>query len=174
LENVRHDYFNASKDQKVELEQKFNKLQKKLLVTAKEWVTKDDADIYEKLLDFSPFEDKSCTWFDAWWMFGVKDGFDIVIGNPPYVQLQKEGGKLAKLYQPFKYETFERTGDIYSLFYEKGTQLLNSKGILCYITSNKWMRANYGMSTRQFFAEKTYPLLLIDFGSIQVFRNSYR
>ena len=172
LESVRHDYFNASKDEKTSLEQKFTKLQKKLLVTAKEWVTKEDADIYERLLEFSPFEDKSCTWFDAWWMFGVKEGFDIVIGNPPYVQLQKDGGKLAKLYQPIKYDTFERTGDIYSLFYEKGVQLLKPKGILCYITSNKWMRANYGASTRQFFAEKTHPLLLIDFGSVQVFETA--
>lgn len=172
LAQVRHDYFNASKEEKTALENKFTKLQKKLLVTAKEWVTKDDAVIYERLLDFSPFEDKSCTWFDAWWMFGVKDGFDIVIGNPPYVQLQKDGGRLAQLYQPIKYETFERTGDIYSLFYEKGVQLLNDKGILCYITSNKWMRANYGASTRQFFVEKTYPLLLIDFGSVQVFETA--
>jgi adenine-specific DNA-methyltransferase len=172
LESVRHDYFNASKEDKSALEQKFTKLQKKLLVTAKEWVSKEDAEIYERLLEFSPFEDKSCTWFDAWWMFGVKDGFDIVIGNPPYVQLQKDGGKLAKLYQPLKYDTFERTGDIYSLFYEKGVQLLKPKGILCYITSNKWMRANYGASTRQFFVEKTYPLLLIDFGSVQVFETA--
>ena len=172
LAQVRHDYFNASKEEKTDLENKFTKLQKKLLVTAKEWVTKDDAAIYERLLEFSPFEDKSCTWFDAWWMFGVKDGFDIVIGNPPYVQLQKDGGKLAQLYQPIKYETFERTGDIYSLFYEKGVQLLKEKGILCYITSNKWMRANYGASTRQFFVEKTHPLLLIDFGNVQVFETA--
>lgn len=172
LAQVRHDYFNASKEEKTDLENKFTKLQKKLLVTAKEWVTKDDAAIYERLLEFSPFEDKSCTWFDAWWMFGVKDGFDIVIGNPPYVQLQKDGGRLAQLYQPIKYETFERTGDIYSLFYEKGVQLLKEKGILCYITSNKWMRANYGASTRQFFVEKTHPLLLIDFGNVQVFETA--
>jgi len=172
LAQVRHDYFNASKEEKTDLENKFTKLQKKLLVTAKEWVTKDDAAIYERLLEFSPFEDKSCNWFDAWWMFGVKDGFDIVIGNPPYVQLQKDGGKLAQLYQPIKYETFERTGDIYSLFYEKGVQLLKDKGILCFITSNKWMRANYGASTRQFFVEKTHPLLLIDFGNVQVFETA--
>ena len=172
LEKIRHNYFDASMDEKKELENKFNSLQKKLLVTAKDWVTKEDAEIYERLLDFSPFEDKSCSWFDAWWMFGVADGFDIVIGNPPYVQLQKEGGKLAKLYEKIKFDTFERTGDIYSLFYEKGVQLLKPKGILCYITSNKWMRANYGASTRLFFAEKTHPLLLIDFGSVQVFETA--
>lgn len=99
-------------------------------------------------------------------------GFDIVIGNPPYIQLQKEGGALAKMYEKQKFSTFERTGDIYSLFYEKGVSILNEKGVLCYITSNKWMRANYGASTRKFFAEKTNPLVLIDFGNIQVFNTA--
>lgn len=101
-----------------------------------------------------------------------KGGFDIVIGNPPYIQLQKEGGKLAKLFESSRYNTFERTGDIYALFYEKGTNLLKSEGLLCYITSNKWMRANYGASLRQFFVEATYPLLVLDFGNIQVFKTA--
>lgn len=124
----------------------------------------------EKLASWDPFDQNAfSSFFDPEWMFDIKNGFDIVIGNPPYVQLQKDGGKLAKLYQPYKYETFEKTGDLYSLFYEKGTSLLNEKGFLCYITSNKWMRANYGASTRHFFAQKTFPLLLIDFGNVQVF-----
>jgi type I restriction-modification system DNA methylase subunit len=99
-------------------------------------------------------------------------GFDVVIGNPPYVQLQKGGGYLAALYENQGFATFTRMGDIYSLFYEKGVNMLAPKGILCYITSNKWMRTNYGESTRQFFVEKTQPLLLIDFGSIQVFETA--
>lgn len=171
LEELRHDYFNVNSDNKLKLERQFKKIQTDLL-SLRELASKTNFDIYTKLYEFNPFEDSPCSWFDPWWMFGVKDGFDIVIGNPPYVQLQKDGGKLAKLYQRIKYETFERTGDIYSLFYEKGVQLLKPKGILCYITSNKWMRANYGASTRQFFVEKTHPLLLIDYGSVQVFETA--
>ena len=170
LAKIRHDFFNVSSEEKLKLERQFKKVQTDLL-SWRELATKDNYEFYTKLYGFNPFDFQTapCSWFDAWWMFGVKDGFDIVIGNPPYVQLQKDGGKLAKLYQPYKYDTFERTGDIYSLFYERGVQLLNDKGILCYITSNKWMRANYGASTRKFFAEKTHPLLLIDFGNVQVF-----
>jgi len=170
LEQIRHDFFNVSSEEKLKLERQFKKVQTDLL-SLRELVTKNNYEFYTKLYGFNPFDFQTapCSWFDPWWMFGVKDGFDIVIGNPPYVQLQKDGGKLAKLYQSYQYDTFERTGDIYSLFYERGVQLLNDKGILCYITSNKWMRANYGASTRIFFAEKTYPLLLIDFGNVQVF-----
>lgn len=91
-------------------------------------------------------------------------GFDILIGNPPYIQLQKDGGKLAKMYEKQGFETFAKTGDIYSLFYEKGMELLKQGGTLNYITSNKWMRADYGKTTRAFFT-KHNPLLLIDMGS---------
>ena len=100
------------------------------------------------------------------------NGFDIVIGNPPYIQLQKDGGKLAKMYENQGYQTFVRTGDIYSLFYERGYQILKPKGILVYITSNKWMRAGYGEATRSFFTEKTNPLQLIDFAGIKVFESA--
>lgn len=170
LEKIRHEFFNVSSEEKIKLERKFKKVQNDLL-SLRDLATKDNYEFYTKLYGFNPFDFEAapCSWFDPWWMFGVKDGFDIVIGNPPYVQLQKDGGKLAKLYQNFQYDTFERTGDIYSLFYERGVQLLKDKGILCYITSNKWMRVNYGASTRKFFAEKTHPLLLIDFGNVQVF-----
>ncbi len=95
-----------------------------------------------------------------------KGGFDIVIGNPPYIQLQKAINgkqKFADLYKNEKFETFERTGDIYALFYEKGIDILTEKGLLCYITSNKWMRTNYGKSLRRFFS-KNNPLKLVDLG----------
>jgi hypothetical protein len=90
-------------------------------------------------------------------------GFDIVIGNPPYVQLQKESGRLAEMYKGCGYKTFERTGDIYALFYEAGINVLKENGNLCFITSNKWMRAGYGKSLRNLFISQN-PIILIDLG----------
>jgi len=128
-------------------------------------------DVAEKIASWDPFDQNSSSaWFDPEFMFGVRDGFDIVIGNPPYIQLQKNRGELANLYKNCGFETLERTGDIYCLFYEKGLQLLKSGGILCFITSNKWMRAGYGGKLRQFFL-KNNPLLLIDLGP-GVFENA--
>ncbi len=95
---------------------------------------------------------------------GVFIGFDIVIGNPPYIQLQKDGGALGKKYKTVGYESFASTGDIYALFYERGHQILSDKGVLCYITSNKWMRAGYGKNLRQYFTQHTQPHILIDIG----------
>jgi len=116
------------------------------------------------ITDWNPYDQNaSAKWFDAEWMFGIEKGFDIVIGNPPYVQMQKDGGHFAKMYVKENYETFERTGDIYSLFYERGFQVLKEKGFLTFITSNQWMRANYGKSLRKFFLKQN-PLFLINLG----------
>ncbi len=102
---------------------------------------------------------------------GTFIGFDVVIGNPPYIQLQRDGGELAKLYETRGYDTFIRTGDIYILFYEKGYDLLSHKGILSFITSNKWLRAGYGEKLRTYLCHRTKPLMLIDLGA-NVFDNA--
>ena len=95
-------------------------------------------------------------------------GFDCVIGNPPYIQLQKMGADADAL-QKMNYETFERTGDIYCLFYEMGMKLLKPGAQLSFITSNKWMRAGYGKSLREHLSSKYNPTLLIDFANNKIF-----
>jgi len=92
-------------------------------------------------------------------------GFDIVIGNPPYVQLQKFAHtQMQKDLENQKFKTFEKTGDLYTLFYEKGLELAKiDSGILCYITSNKWIRAGYGEKLREYFIEHN-PVVLLDLG----------
>ena len=131
----------------------------------------------KKLADWSPMDQnlmadtKDATdWFDPEYMFGVKDGFDVVIGNPPYVQLQRDGGKLAGLYRNAGFSTFARTGDIYQLFYERGFKLLANDGLLSYITSNSWLKAEYGKSTRSHIADKHTVLRLLETGK-DVFAN---
>jgi len=99
-------------------------------------------------------------------------GFDIIIGNPPYIQLQKNAGKLANALSKLGYETFTRTGDIYAIFYEKGWQLLKDGGHLTFITSNKWMRAAYGEKLRKFLSNKANPKLLIDLAGVKVFKSA--
>ena len=95
-------------------------------------------------------------------------GFDCVIGNPPYIQLQKMGADADAL-QKMNYETYERSGDIYCLFYEMGMKLLKPGALLSFITSNKWMRAGYGKSLREHLSSKYNPTLLIDFANNKIF-----
>ena len=130
-------------------------------------------DQIEQLASWDMFDQNSyASFFDPEWMFGVSSGFDIVIGNPPYIQLQLNGGELGKMYEDCGFQAFTSTGDIYCLFYERGHQLLKQNGHLCYITSNKWMRAAYGEKLRTFLASKTNPLLLIDFAGVKVFESA--
>ena len=98
-----------------------------------------------------------------------RDGFDVVIGNPPYIQISKLVDSMKKDLTRMKFETFSSSGDIYELFYENGNRVLANGGHLCFITSNKWLRANYGTSTRKFFLTKTNPKLLFDFGQEMIF-----
>lgn len=118
------------------------------------------------------FADKEAHFFDTQLFFPEVDkGFDIVIGNPPYIQLQNEILRpKTGLYEKMGYKVFNRMGDIYGLFYERGMDLLNNKGLLCYITSNKWMRAPYGDSLRKYF-NSFNPLVLINIGP-NVFENA--
>ena len=88
-------------------------------------------------------------------------GFDVVLGNPPYVQIQGMGEMSEKLKNQ-NFITYEKSGDLYCLFYEQGNNILKQNGLLGFITSNKWMRANYGKKLRRYFAEQTEPKILID------------
>lgn len=99
--------------------------------------------------------------------FNAAGNFDIVIGNPPYIQIQSMD-EATKALKP-QYKSFEKTGDIYCLFYDLGVSLLKWHGILAFITSNKWMRAAYGKSLRDFFLEYTSPIKVIDFAGNKVF-----
>ena len=173
LRKIRHEHFLAKTTYKKSLlREQDQELREKLvrLLAEDDFFATEEAKL---LATWNPYDQNAeSPFFDPAWMFGVNNGFDIVIGNPPYIQLQNNGGELAKLYEPCGYKTFAKTGDIYCLFYERGYQLLKPNGHLCYITSNKWMRAGYGEKTREFFAKNTNPQLLIDFAGVKIFESA--
>lgn len=97
-------------------------------------------------------------------VFRENGGFDIVIGNPPYVQIQKlKDYNLIKTAEK-KYQVFQKSTDLYCLFYEQGINLIKKDGILSFITSNKWLRASYGQKLREYILENTIVIQLIDLG----------
>lgn len=99
-----------------------------------------------------------------------KGGFDIVIGNPPYIELQKMK-EMSAVYASCGFETYNKSGDIYCLFTEHGFNLLKKGGLLCYIMPNKWMKAAYGRELRKYIlAHEIYNI--VDFGDVQIFKNA--
>lgn len=176
LKEVRHKHFLAKTAKtKAELRAQDQKLRDTLATLLAEHESFAENPEDAKLLAaWNPYDQNAVSkFFDPGWMFSLNDNpFDIVIGNPPYIQLQNNGGELASLYADCDYKTYARTGDIYCLFYERGWQLLKDGGHLCYITSNKWMRAGYGEKTRDFLSHNTDPQLLIDFAGVKIFESA--
>ena len=98
-----------------------------------------------------------------------KSGFDIVIGNPPYVRAETLGE--VKRYFEETYNCYSGTADLYTYFYERGLDLLNDDGLLGYISSNKFIRSNYGMNLRSVLS--SFQILrIIDFGELPVFEDA--
>ncbi|MER8792338.1 Eco57I restriction-modification methylase domain-containing protein [Mesorhizobium sp. M0983] len=127
---------------------------------------------------WNPFDQNaSAPFFDPLWVFQLHDGFDIVIGNPPYVRqekitdqkpvLQKIYGEKDRKGQPLG--SYAGTADLFVYFIERGMRLLKPGGAFSYITSNKWYRAKYGENLRHWMNVNARIHLLIDFGDADVF-----
>ncbi len=122
----------------------------------------------KQLVHWNPFDQNAAAdFFDPEWMFQLADGFDVVIGNPPYVRQEK----IKDLKPLFKknYQCFTGVADLYVYFYERSIKLLKPEGIFAFITSNKWYRANYGENLREWMNRNTRILRIIDFGDADVF-----
>ena len=93
------------------------------------------------------------------------DGFHIVIANPPYVDAKKLKAIAPNLKQ---FKVFNGTADLYTYFYELALNMLTAKGVMTFITSNKWIRSEYGRKLRKMFLENEI-IQLIDFGRNRLF-----
>lgn len=126
-----------------------------------------DIDFYSSELDFG-FEKKikPFNWGNAFPEVFKQDGFDIVIGNPPYVRQELLGSQ--KVYFQTKYTVYHGVADLYSYFIEKSIKLLKPNGLYGVIVANKWMRANYGEPLRKWLKEQSI-FQIIDFGDLPVF-----
>ncbi|MBK9564129.1 MAG: N-6 DNA methylase [Saprospiraceae bacterium] len=95
-------------------------------------------------------------------------GFDIIVGNPPYVRQEILGEDFKKYAKSHYKNTFSGTADLYVYFIEKSLSILKKDGLYSIIVANKWMRANYGESLRKFLKTKRI-IEIIDFGDLPVF-----
>ncbi len=125
----------------------------------------------EKIAHWNPYDQNvSADWFDPEWMFGVREGFDVVIGNPPYISHDKIPKQL-KTEIKDRYQSYEPFADIYCYFVEKAIELQNQRGILSFITSNSYLRAEYGAPIRRLLQTRNRLLRVINIEDSQVFES---
>ncbi|MDK2977350.1 MAG: hypothetical protein PWP52_45 [Bacteroidales bacterium] len=172
LKKLYKEYFNArAKRDKNEYKEKIEKLEWELIEET--LIESGNEDALEKLKQYKKSRSKP---FFLWKLYfsdvfrRENPGFDIVIGNPPYVRQEKI--KELKPALERNYKTYTGVADLYVYFYELGYNILRDEGVLAYITSNKWMRANYGEKLRKFFKENTSIKEIIDFGGEKVFETA--
>ena len=154
LERLRDDYFDpkGDKQKKTQLQQKFtqtkNYIKTEFNSLRKTWNLDD---FLSKVDDWNPFDDsKPSSFFSPAWMFGIRDGFDVVIGNPPYGVSIKKTDNLV-LAEQYK-EILKGEVESYILFYYKGLKVLSKNGFLSFITPDSWFSNKGAAPFRKYLA----------------------
>lgn len=129
--------------------------------------------VAEQIASFDPYDQNHfANWFDPEWMFGLNQGFDIVIGNPPYLRIQGVQETTPELvaYAKKNYESAHKGNwDLYILFNEAGYKFLKPNGILAYIQPHKFFQSDFGIGIRNYFAEEKCLYKIVSFGEEQMF-----
>jgi len=171
LKELRHRYFTAkTRKEKLNCQKEDRRLREKIskLLISDGW----GAESAKQIVSFDPYDQNvSSQFFDPEWMFGLTDGFDLVIGNPPYLLIQNllnEKNDLIKKYKQFNSAQYKI--DLYHLFIEKGVELLKNNGILTYITPNTFIKNKHNNLLRELIVNSCNIQSFILFYS-QVFEN---
>lgn len=170
LFQIRKQHFTANYEKKKkEIQKRDRELRNRLKELLEE--SGFSSDYTEKIASWDLYDtNREAKWFDPEWMFGVKNGFDMVIGNPPYIKEYTfknafNGIRTSPYYQGKM--------DIWYLFACKGIDLLKKDtGILTYIAQNNWITSYGASKMRNKVIQETKILQLIDFGNYMIFENS--
>ena len=115
--------------------------------------------------------DKAFNWEDEFPEIFKNGGFDVVIGNPPYVRVQNLSNDDVDYYFS-RYQTPTGKLDLSILFFEKSFELVNPNGIISFISSSQWMQTDYGKNIRKIIIENKLLHEIIDFGTLPVFQDA--
>jgi type I restriction-modification system DNA methylase subunit len=172
LRKVREKHFNAKTPGN---KAKYREMDKKLRTEVAGLLKRDGwGDTTAKqLAAWDPYDQNaSAPFFDPEWMFGVREGFDVVIGNPPYIRIQtlNQTDKTHAAWLKEHYASAAKGNyDLYVVFVERGLQLLEPHGQLAYILPHKFFNVQYGKPLRELIAEGKYLRHVVHFGDQQIF-----
>ena len=118
--------------------------------------------------------EKAFNWQEQFPKVFEKGGFDVVIGNPPYLRVQglRENHQKESVFYEHNYASATGRFDFYVLFIEKGFSLLNKNGVLSFILPHKFINADFGVGVRNFIYDNKALNNLVSFGAEQVFSDA--
>jgi len=169
LKELRESYLRSFGAEKAQIEKEFRTTQQKLFKENVQWAVADT--LVKQLTEWDPFSYESCSWFDPGWMFGVEDGFDVAIGNPPYLESrspkfsqQLKNAILAAVRRRWEglSSYFTRGSDLLVYFIETSLHLIKPSGSVVLISQNAWLDTLYGKEVQQFLMKTTDVLLIAD------------
>ncbi len=174
LAAVRHKHFAAQRRRdKLALQQSDAEIRKEIAgILAGRGMSGEAS---HRLAAWDPYDQNvSAQFFDPEWMYGIPGGFDIVIGNPPYLRIQGITNSTPQLALEYKRAFRSATGrfDLYCLFLEAGLAFLNPKGIVNYIMPLKWTNSDFGKGLRSIASDGKHALRVISLDALQVFTAS--
>ena len=175
LAEIRHKHFSAkTASTKHRLREKDQILREKLarLLSDDDNFAPEDA---KQLASWNPYDQNAVSpFFDPEWMFGVADGFDIVIGNPPFLRIQgiRNSNSDFADYLVANYNSATGSFDLYVAFVERALQLISSNGIVNFIMPVKWTNAAFGKGLRDVVSKQKAAKKIINFSEYQVFNAS--
>ncbi|PKP61443.1 hypothetical protein CVT91_03275 [Candidatus Atribacteria bacterium HGW-Atribacteria-1] len=137
LKKLREEYFRSYGDEKILIENKFKSIQNKMFTSSLEWLKCGGGNSQTaKLSQWNPFSNEPCEWFNPDWMFGVRDGFDIVIANPPYVQIKQIPWANRKIFED-KFVSAVGRFNLFYFFIELSNKLARKSGISAFIVPDR-------------------------------------
>lgn len=173
LEDVRHKHFNArTTETKRKYREKDHLLCNQIADILKSEAVGFPSTSADQIANWNPYNQNiSASFFDKYWMFGVENGFDIVIGNPPYVNIKAQSQETKDNFK--KSYLYSKGADLYVGFIERAIQLLKQSAILYYIVPNKFFGADYGKAIRDYLQYGDVSIKTIwDLKDIKVFENA--
>lgn len=171
LRQVIDDYFNCSDAiEKSELKSEFRRIQNDL------WSSMHQMNAFGQqslaLSGWDPFSHKPTEWFDSEWMFGIKEGFDLVIANPPYLGEKKHKEVFHRIKSSTLKNYYQGKMDLFYFFFHQSLNMVRDNGIISFISTNYYPTATGGKKLRKDIQNRAVIHSLINFNELRIFESA--
>lgn len=172
LKELRDMFFNASGTERDQLKLQFIQAQNRMFQRLVSDGTRGHADLTTKLTTWDPFSHKPSSWFDAEWMFDIKDGFDIIIANPPYLGESGHKEAFREISHNGQNKFYQRKMDLFYFFFHFALDVGKLNSQIAFISTNYYLTANGAKKLRQDLRERSIVNQLINFNELKIFESA--